>query len=217
MGKPANHVPTTLPCESCHKSTTTWLGGTFTHAATDTNCSSCHNGTTATGMTTPPHIPVIGVQCSNCHTNTAASFATYTMGVAGHTAVNSQPVRLLSQRLVYRRGYEWGAGHRFVPGPRPHQRQRLHHLSRERGRGLRELGGRQVYPRSERHQLFELSQRHHRDRHEDAAAHSGDGSSVQPLPRQYDAELCDLYDGADRSRDGRRQPLRLLPQWLVHR
>ena len=38
------------------------------------------------GMTTPPHIPVTGVQCSNCHTNTAASFVTYTMN---HAAVSA--------------------------------------------------------------------------------------------------------------------------------
>ncbi|HMA73166.1 MAG TPA: hypothetical protein VKP67_17045, partial [Xanthobacteraceae bacterium] len=86
LGKPANHVQTTLPCESCHKSTTTWIGATFTHAATDTNCSSCHNGSGAVGMTTPPHIPVAGVECSNCHVNTAPSFATYTMN---HAAVSA--------------------------------------------------------------------------------------------------------------------------------
>ena len=89
LGKSANHVPTTAPCESCHKSTTTWLGGTFLHAATDTSCSSCHNGSSVTGLATPPHIPVTGVQCSNCHTNTAASFVTYTMGVTGHNSVSS--------------------------------------------------------------------------------------------------------------------------------
>ena len=87
LGKSANHVTTTAPCETCHKSTTTWLGGSFTHAATDTDCSNCHNGSAATGMTTPPHVPVTGVQCSNCHTNTAANFTTYTMGVPGHAAV----------------------------------------------------------------------------------------------------------------------------------
>src|SRR5215470_5135131 len=77
-------------CVTCHASAatafTSWAGGTFAHAATDTNCSSCHNGTTATGMVTPPHIPVTGVQCSNCHTNTAASFTTYTMNHASVSA-----------------------------------------------------------------------------------------------------------------------------------
>src|SRR5215831_2019091 len=88
------HVATNgADCKTCHTSAAStfasWAGGTFVHAATDTNCSNCHNGTTATGMKTPPHIPVTGVQCSNCHTNTAPSFVTYTMGVPGHTAVSA--------------------------------------------------------------------------------------------------------------------------------
>src|SRR5215475_10627004 len=88
------HVATNgADCKTCHASAAStfasWSGGTFAHAATDTNCSSCHNGTTATGMKTPPHIPVTGVQCSKCHTNTAASFTTYTMGVTGHGSVSA--------------------------------------------------------------------------------------------------------------------------------
>ncbi|MDR3664684.1 MAG: multiheme c-type cytochrome, partial [Mycobacterium sp.] len=90
---PGHVAPNGKDCVTCHASAasafTSWTGGTFTHAATDTNCSNCHNGTTATGLKTPPHIPVTGVQCSNCHTNTAASFTIYTMGVTGHTAVNA--------------------------------------------------------------------------------------------------------------------------------
>ncbi|HWN52974.1 MAG TPA: hypothetical protein VNO18_24690, partial [Xanthobacteraceae bacterium] len=89
LGKPANHLQTTLPCESCHKSTITWVGAIFTHAATDTNCSSCHNGGGATGLSTS-HMPVGGAQCGpSCHVNTAASFATYTMGTAGHGMVSA--------------------------------------------------------------------------------------------------------------------------------
>src|SRR5258705_5656018 len=86
QAKGAGHVTTTADCSTCHKSTTSWAGATFTHAATDTNCSSCHNGTAATGMKTPPHIPTATLQCSNCHTNTAANFTTYTMN---HAAVSS--------------------------------------------------------------------------------------------------------------------------------
>ena len=44
-GKPATHVPTTQPCETCHKSTTTFLGTTFTHTGIVTGCATCHNGT----------------------------------------------------------------------------------------------------------------------------------------------------------------------------
>ena len=85
-----NHVATSgRDCIGCHTSAaasfSSWAGGNFVHAASDTNCSNCHNGTTAKGLTTPPHVPVTGVQCSNCHTNTATSFTTYTMSHAAVT------------------------------------------------------------------------------------------------------------------------------------
>ena len=88
----SGHVATNgADCASCHARSVSggyvsWTGGVFTHKATDTNCSSCHNGAAAKGMTTPPHIPVTGIQCSNCHVNTAASFTTYTMS---HSAVHA--------------------------------------------------------------------------------------------------------------------------------
>ncbi|MGC2780669.1 MAG: hypothetical protein WA418_34040, partial [Bradyrhizobium sp.] len=87
-----NHVATGgADCICCHAKAasggyTSWGGAAFAHKTTDTNCSSCHNGKTAQGMTTPPHIPVTGIQCSNCHSNTAASFTTYTMN---HSAVST--------------------------------------------------------------------------------------------------------------------------------
>ncbi|HLJ78350.1 MAG TPA: hypothetical protein VKT75_13090 [Acidobacteriaceae bacterium] len=84
LGKPASHLPTNLPCETCHASTVTFLGAFFQHQPTDTNCANCHNNVVATGLTTPPHVPVGSVQCSACHTNTAPSFITYTMN---HPAV----------------------------------------------------------------------------------------------------------------------------------
>jgi hypothetical protein len=86
----AGHVATNgNDCVTCHATAKSggygsWSGGVFTHSATDTNCSSCHNGTTATGETTPPHIPITGIECSNCHTDTASAFTTYTMS---HAAV----------------------------------------------------------------------------------------------------------------------------------
>jgi len=88
----AGHVPTNAnDCATCHAKAVSggyvsWAGGTYVHTAADTNCSSCHNGATATGLTTPPHIPVTGIQCSNCHTSSATSFTTYTMS---HAAVHA--------------------------------------------------------------------------------------------------------------------------------
>ena len=86
-----NHVaPAGRDCVVCHASAavsfTSWAGAAYVHLPTDTNCSSCHNGTNALGLTTPPHVPVTGVQCGNCHTNTATSFVTYTMT---HSAVSA--------------------------------------------------------------------------------------------------------------------------------
>ena len=196
---PAMSRPTGSDCVTCHASAASafasWAGGKFTHAATDTNCSSCHNGTTATGMKTPPHIPVTGVQCSNCHTNTAASFATYTMGLTGHTAVSASRCDSCHNGSFTGEGTTGALGTASYPRPRGDQRQRLRHLPRQRGLGVRQLGGRQVHPCGDRHQLLELPQRHHRDRHEDAAAYSGHRGPVQQLPHQYGGELRDLYDG----------------------
>lgn len=51
----------------------------YTHQPADTNCVACHDGSLAPGMTSPPHIPIAGVQCSSCHSSSAASFTSYTM------------------------------------------------------------------------------------------------------------------------------------------
>ena len=70
VGKPANatHAAVTGNCESCHKSTTTWLGAKVDHSTftAATNCVSCHNGTTATAKPTV-HIPVGTATCFACH------------------------------------------------------------------------------------------------------------------------------------------------------
>ena len=99
----AGHVATTgRDCITCHASAaaafTSWAGAVYAHQPSDTNCSSCHNGTTATGKTTPPHIPVTGVQCSNCHTNTAASFVTYTMTHSAVSAAAATPATTVRTR-----------------------------------------------------------------------------------------------------------------------
>uniref|UniRef100_UPI002915F6E3 cytochrome c3 family protein n=2 Tax=Bradyrhizobium TaxID=374 RepID=UPI002915F6E3 len=96
-------------CVSCHSKAasggfTSWGGAAFTHSAANTNCSTCHNGSSAKGLTTPPHIPVTGVQCSNCHSNTAASFATYTMSHAAVHATRCDSCHNGSYRSQGRRG-----------------------------------------------------------------------------------------------------------------
>ncbi len=78
--KPANHLPTTAGCESCHHSFSTWLPTTFNHAGVVTGtCQTCHGGTYTNIVVKPSnHIPTItpagmpGNECSNCHSSTAS-------------------------------------------------------------------------------------------------------------------------------------------------
>jgi hypothetical protein len=71
-GKPATpiHATVTGNCESCHKSTASWLGAKPDHSlfTTATDCTSCHNGSAATGKVSN-HMPT-SVNCISCHTVT---------------------------------------------------------------------------------------------------------------------------------------------------
>jgi hypothetical protein len=67
-GKPANHVPTTTPCETCHKSTRTFAGARMNHAGIVTNCTQCHNGSVAPGK--PPQHIAANAGCETCHKST---------------------------------------------------------------------------------------------------------------------------------------------------
>ncbi|TXT23056.1 MAG: hypothetical protein FD134_2300, partial [Gallionellaceae bacterium] len=62
------------PCESCHKSTTSFLGAAFSHTGITAGCASCHNGTTAPAKPAN-HIPtaIVGsLDCNTCHISTSA-------------------------------------------------------------------------------------------------------------------------------------------------
>lgn len=80
--KPANHLPTTASCESCHHSFANWLPTTFNHVGVVAGtCQTCHGGTYANIVIKPSnHIPTItpsgmpGNECSLCHSSTT-SFA----------------------------------------------------------------------------------------------------------------------------------------------
>lgn len=64
-GKPPTHMPTNLPCDSCHK-TSGWLPAGYTHAlVAPGTCATCHNGTRASGKTAS-HIPT-SASCDACH------------------------------------------------------------------------------------------------------------------------------------------------------
>ncbi|MDX2251106.1 MAG: hypothetical protein NW202_02365 [Nitrospira sp.] len=63
--KPANHIPTTINCNSCHR-TTGWMPAFFTHNGVKPGtCSSCHNQSTAVGKPVT-HIPTT-MACDSCH------------------------------------------------------------------------------------------------------------------------------------------------------
>ena len=150
--------PDCSPVTSATTGFTSWAGGTYVHQPADTNCSTCHNGTTATGMTTPPHIPVSGVQCSNCHTNTATSFTTYTMN---HAAVSASRAIPATTAPTPARGQKVRTGTASYRQSRSDQRPGLRHLPCQRGHDLHKLGRRYLHPPAERHQLLDLPQRHH--------------------------------------------------------
>ena len=63
--KSSNHLPTTVNCSSCHR-TTNWTPAFFTHnGVAPGTCSKCHNQTTAVGKSAT-HIPTT-MSCDSCH------------------------------------------------------------------------------------------------------------------------------------------------------
>jgi hypothetical protein len=75
VGKPARHVMTNAPCETCHKSTVTFGGARFDHSATTAPCANCHNGSSAAGKG-PKHL-VTNLPCDSCHRTVSWASATY--------------------------------------------------------------------------------------------------------------------------------------------
>ena len=140
---------------------TSWAGGIYAHQPSDTNCSSCHNGTIATGKTTPPHIPVTGIQCSNCHTNTAASFVTYTMN---HSAVSASRCDSCHNGSYTARRHQGRAGNRLLSGPCRDGGRDCITCHASAAPTYTSWAGGDLCPPGERHQLLELPQRHDGDR-----------------------------------------------------
>ena len=70
ISKPANHIPTNLPCSNCH-TTTNWQNATFDHTGiAPGSCATCHNGGITTGKPAN-HIPTTQ-SCDACHKSTKA-------------------------------------------------------------------------------------------------------------------------------------------------
>jgi hypothetical protein len=67
-GKAPNHIATNAPCETCHRSTVTFVGARMNHAGVTANCASCHNGMATTGK--PANHLATSAPCETCHRST---------------------------------------------------------------------------------------------------------------------------------------------------
>lgn len=73
--KPANHIPTTAPCDQCHN-TRRFADARFDHSAVvPGSCATCHNGVTAKGKPAA-HVPTSD-SCDQCHSTRLWRPATY--------------------------------------------------------------------------------------------------------------------------------------------
>ena len=74
--KPTNHLPTSVNCNSCHR-TTNWTPAFFTHnGVAPGTCSKCHNQTIAVGKSAT-HIPTT-MSCDTCHRTVGWTGAAFT-------------------------------------------------------------------------------------------------------------------------------------------
>jgi hypothetical protein len=71
-GKRSNHIVTSAPCETCHKSTATFAGARMNHTGLVANCARCHSGMIAIGK--PARHIVTNAPCETCH-KSAMTFA----------------------------------------------------------------------------------------------------------------------------------------------
>lgn len=104
-GKPANHIPTSAQCDTCHtaantRNYVTFLGAPL-HTVPPGVCSTCHNGVYATGKSAV-HIPTTDA-CDACHTQ--ANTGNYT-AFLGATYAHAAPIGVCStcHNGLYARG-----------------------------------------------------------------------------------------------------------------
>ncbi|MFZ2308055.1 MAG: hypothetical protein WAW34_12065, partial [Rhodoferax sp.] len=77
----ATHSSVTGNCESCHRSTSSWLSVQYAHAPANAvgtgTCDNCHNGSSSAKSKPATHIPVPAgtAKCDSCH-RSQVSFAT---------------------------------------------------------------------------------------------------------------------------------------------
>jgi hypothetical protein len=68
IGKPAKHISTNAPCETCHRSSRMFAGARVDHRSLTGACASCHNGSSAEGR--PARHMTTSSSCDTCHQTT---------------------------------------------------------------------------------------------------------------------------------------------------
>ncbi len=85
-GKPANHVPSMMPCDTCHRNAVTFANAPMNHVGITSNCQSCHVGQSFYGVApitmTANHIPTNNADCVTCH----RSFMSFAGAAYSHPA-----------------------------------------------------------------------------------------------------------------------------------
>ena len=89
LGKPANHVPSTAQCDTCHKIFTAFAPAVMSHSGTigpvaAANCATCHNGAYVSDNAVGKpaiHLPTTQ-SCDVCHTTTAWTPSNFAHGTS---------------------------------------------------------------------------------------------------------------------------------------
>jgi hypothetical protein len=92
VAKPANHLPTTAACETCHSASkfTVFSGTAMIHTGIVNDCATCHTGQVFAGVTpvSKPgnHLPT-SLACETCHL--ASKFTVFSGTAMNHTGIVS--------------------------------------------------------------------------------------------------------------------------------
>ncbi len=88
-GKPANHLPSMMPCETCHRNAVSFANAPMNHAGITSNCAACHTGQSFYGIApvskSATHISTGNTDCVSCH----RSFVSFGGAAFTHSASSS--------------------------------------------------------------------------------------------------------------------------------